>query len=127
MGRASLPVLALVAGLILTAGCSSNQDKVVSPDGKGTNWVSEAATVKGEEVPAGSRLLKFSKDGHLLYNVSGRPYKGSYALGMGQAVTFTLDDELDGRRIHPHKIVIEGDQLTLTSADGSALIFHKQE
>lgn len=119
MRLASLPRLALVAALVVAAGCSSNTDKI-----EGT-WVSEAATVKGEDLPAGARVLQFNKDGHLVYTVAAKPYKGSYSLGMGPAVTFTLEEDLDGRKIHPHKIVIDGDQLTLTSADGSELTFRK--
>jgi hypothetical protein len=61
----------------------------------------------------------------LVYTVAGKPYKGSYALGMGPAVTFTLEEDLEGRKIHPQKVVIEDDQLTLTGADGSELSFRK--
>jgi hypothetical protein len=111
--------LALVAALILAAGCSGNTDKI-----EGT-WTSTAGTDKGENPPAGARVLQFGKDGHLLYTVAGKPYKGNYALGMGPAVTFTLEEDLEGRKIHAHKVVIDGDELTLTSADGSELIFQK--
>jgi uncharacterized protein YndB with AHSA1/START domain len=119
MRKSSLPAVALMAALILAGGCSSNEGKI-----EGT-WVSTAATVKGEDVPAGARILQFQKDGHLVYTVAAKPYKGSYALGMGPAVTFTLEEDLDGRKIHAHKVVIDGNQLTLTSADGSELTFQK--
>ncbi|HZV05749.1 MAG TPA: hypothetical protein VE999_11760 [Gemmataceae bacterium] len=119
MRLANLPYLVLAAVLIIAAGCSSNTDKI-----KGT-WVSQAATLKGEELPAGARVLQFEKDGHLVYTVAGKPYKGNYSLGIGPAVTFTLEDDLEGRKIHPQKIVITDDQLTLTSADGSELMFQK--
>jgi uncharacterized protein YndB with AHSA1/START domain len=119
MRLANLPYLALAAVLVVAAGCSSNTDKI-----KGT-WVSEAATFKGEELPAGARVLQFEKDGHLVYTVAGKPYKGTYSLGIGPAVTFTLEDDLEGRKIHPQKIVITDDELTLTSADGSELMFRK--
>ena len=120
MRLAFLPRLALVAALVVAAGCSNNTDKL-----EGTKWVSLAATIKGKDIPAGAHFLQFLHDGHLLYIVAGRPYKGNYTLGMGSAVTFTLDDELDGRKIHPHKLVVEGDQLRLTSADGKVLTFQK--
>jgi len=119
MRLAYFPRLALVALLVIASGCSRNTDKIEGI------WVSEAATVKGEELPAGARVLQFEKDGHLVYTVAGKPYKGSYALGMGPAVTFTLEENLEGRKIHPQKVVIEDDQLTLTSADGSELSFRK--
>lgn len=127
MRLASLPRLVFVVALVVIAGCSSNTDKILGPEGKETNWISEATTVKGVDVPAGMRVLHFEKDGHMVLTLAGKPYKGSYSLGMGPAVTFTLEEDLDGRKIHPHKIVIEGEQLTLTSADGSELTFRKTQ
>lgn len=115
-----LPRLMVAAALLVAAGCSGNKGKI-----EGTAWASTAATVQGTELPAGARGLQFQQDGHLVYTVAARPYKGHYALGMGPAVTFTLEDDLDGRKIHPHKVVIDGDRLTLTSADGSELTFQK--
>jgi hypothetical protein len=120
MRIASLPRLALVAALILAAGCSGNTGKIEK-----TAWASTAQTVKGEDLPAGARGLQFNPDGHLVYTIAGKPYKGGYALGMGPAVTFTLEEDLEGRKIHAHKIVIDGEQLTLTSADGTELTFQK--
>ena len=120
MRISSLPRLALIAALIVAAGCSGNKGKIEE-----TDWVSLATTIKGKELPPGFQVLQFQKDGHLVYSVAGKPYKGHYALGMGPAVTFTLEEDLEGRKIHPHKVVIDGDQLTLTSADGSALLFQK--
>lgn len=125
MRLTSLARLMFVAALVVVAGCSSNTDKILGPEGKATTWVSEAATVKGVDLPPGIRVLQFEKDGHMVLTIAGKPYKGSYSLGMGPAVTFTLEDDLDGRKIHPHKIVIDGEQLTLTSADGSELTFRK--
>jgi hypothetical protein len=119
MRSKSLSRWALIAALIVAAGCSGNKGKI-----EGT-WVSAAATVKGEKLPAGARVLQFLNDGHLNYTNAGKLYKGNYVLGMGPAVTFTLDEDLEGRKIHPHKIVIDDEQLTLTSADGSALTFLK--
>ncbi len=112
--------LVLAAALVIVAGCSNNQGKI-----EATTWASTATTVQGEEIPAGARRLQFGRDGHLFYTVAGKLYKGNYTLGMGPAVTFTLEEDLEGRKIHPHKIVIDGDQLTLTSADGSQLMFQK--
>lgn len=122
MRLASLPGLALIASLVIVAGCSNNNaDKIEG------NWSSEAISLKDEEVPAGARILQFRKDGHLLYAVAGKTFMGSYSMGMGESVTFTLDSELDGRKIHPHKIVINDDRLTLIGADGSELYFRKAD
>jgi hypothetical protein len=112
--------LALTAALIVAAGCSSNKSKIES-----TTWASAATTVEDREVPAGERRLQFGKDGHLFYTIEGKLYKGNYTLGMGPSVTFTLEEDLEGRKIHPQKIVIDGDRLTLTNADGKGLMFQK--
>ncbi|HTU22537.1 MAG TPA: hypothetical protein VMG10_31150 [Gemmataceae bacterium] len=120
MRIASLSRLALIAALIVAAGCSGNKGKI-----EDTTWVSRAAKIKGKPLPPGAQLLQFRPDGHLVYTVAGKQFKGHYALGMGPAVIFTLEEDLKGRKIHPHKIVIDGDELTLTSADGSELTFEK--
>ncbi len=120
MRPAFLARMALVAALVVAAGCSSNSGKL-----EATTWKSTATTENGEEVPADSRRLQFQKDGLLFYTVFGKLYRGNYTLGMGPAVTFTLDEDLDGRKIHPLKLVVEGDQLKLTSAEGKVLTFQK--
>jgi hypothetical protein len=119
MRPALLARMALIAAFVVAAGCSENKGRI-----EGT-WTSTATTVKGEEIPAGAQRLQFGKDGHLFYTMFGKLYRGNYALGMGAAVTFTLEEDLDGRKIHAHKVVVDGDQLTLTSADGKVLTFHK--
>lgn len=119
MRPAFLVRMALVAALVVAAGCSNNKGRI-----EGT-WSSVPATINGEDHPEGVRRLQFGKDGHLFYTVLGKLYKGSYSLGMGPAVTFTLEQDLEGRKIHPHKIVIDGEKLTLTSADGSKVAFQK--
>jgi hypothetical protein len=120
MRPAFLAHLAVVAVLFVAVGCSSNKGKIES-----TTWTSTATTVQGEEIPEGARRLQFGKDGHLFYTIAGKLYKGNYSLGMGPAVTFTMDEDLEGRKIHALKIVIDGDQLKLTNADGRTLMFQK--
>ena len=121
MRLASLARLALAATLLVTVGCfSGNKGKI-----EDTNWLSQAATVKGEALPAGARQLQFGANGQMAYRIGAKSYKGAYSLGMGPAITFTLEEELEGRKIHPHKVVIDGEQLTLTGADGSELTFQK--
>ena len=112
---------ALAAALLVAvAGCSGNKGKI-----EGTKWVSQTATVKGQELPPGARQIHFDKDGHLLFIANAKPYKGSYALGMGPAVTFTLEEDWQGRKIHPEKVIVEGDRLVLTDADGSEIPFQR--
>jgi hypothetical protein len=111
---------ALIAALVIAAGCSSNKGKIEE-----TTWMSLAMTENGEEIPAGARRLQFQRDGQLFYTIAGKLYRGNYALGMGPAVTFTLDEDMDGRKIHPYKVVVGSDQLTLTSADGKVFTFEK--
>lgn len=120
MRPAFLARVALVAALVVAAGCSNNKGKI-----EATTWVTPDATGKSDETTEGAQRLQFGKDGHLFYTVVGKLYRGYYTLGMGPAVTFTLEQDLDGRKIHPHKIVVEGEELKLTSADGSELTFRK--
>jgi hypothetical protein len=116
-----VPRLLFAALLLFSFGCSSsNKGKI-----EGTKWTSLAATVKGESLPAGARGLEFDKDSKMVYTTGQQPYTGTYSLGMGPAVTFNLEKEVDGRKIHPEKIVIDGDQLTLTDPDGSEVTFRR--
>ncbi len=103
-----------------SVGCSGNKGKIEE-----TAWVSQTATVKGQELPAGARQLQFHKDGHLVFVANAKPYKGAYALGMGPSVTFTFEEEYEGRKIHVEKVVVEGDTLVLTNPDGSEIPFQK--
>jgi hypothetical protein len=120
----SVLCLALVAALAVSLGCSSDNKGQIEK----TTWLSQAATFQGEALPAGARQLQFDppqQEGRLLYRIGPKVYPGTYSLGMGPAITFHLDEELDGRKIHAEKIVIHGRQLTLTSADGSEWTFQK--
>ena len=116
--RSSLMLSAF--GILALSGCSGNKDKIEQ-----TAWVSLAANVKGQELPAGARQLQFGKDGHLLLVANAKPYKGAYALGMGPSVTFTFEEEYEGRKTHVEKVVVEGDTLVLTNPDGSEIPFQK--
>ncbi len=120
MRPAFLTRMALVAALVIVAGCSSNKGKI-----EATTWTAGATAAKEEETLEGTRRLQFQKDGQLFYTISGKLYKGNYTLGMGPAVIFTLDEDLDGRKIHPFKVDVKGEQMTLTSADGKVLTFQK--
>lgn len=120
MRPAFLARMALAAALIVVVGCSDNKGKI-----EGTTWAWVDITAKSDDKSVAERRLNFDKDGHLFYTVFGRHYKGNYTLGMGPAVTFTLEEDLDGRKIYAHKLVVEGNQLMLTDADGKMLTFYK--
>jgi len=119
------PKLALrVACLAATAficGCSSNSGKI-----EGTNWTSQATTVKGIPVPKGAMKLSFNKDGTFVYMAGPQKLTGSYSLGMGDTVMLHMDQELAGRKDHGEKISITATQLTMTDSDGTSLVFDKQ-
>lgn len=121
MRFAQPPSLALAALLLLSLGCSSNNKGRI----EGTKWTSLAATVKAGAIPAGARYLEFGKDGKMVYTADSQPSKGTYALGLGPTVTFNLEKEVDGRKIHPQKIVIDGERLTMTDPDGSEVAFQR--
>ncbi len=121
MRVAHLPYLALAVLLLLSLGCSSSNKGRIED----TKWTSLAANVKGESLPAGARYLEFHKDGKMVYTVNAQPSNGTYALGLGPTVTFNLEKEVDGRKIHPQKIVIDGDRLTMTDPDGSEVAFQR--
>ena len=113
--------LALVAALVCSFGCSSkNKGKI-----EGTKWSSEAATVKGQPLPAGALSLDFASDGKLVYKAGPTTFTGTYSLGFGDTVTLNLDQELAGRKKHAQKVVINGDRLTMSDSDGTALTFKK--
>jgi hypothetical protein len=113
--------LVLLAALLLTAGCASNNKGKI----EGTKWSSQAANVKGQSVPAGALTLEFGSDGSLVYKAGPQTFKGTYSLGMGDSVTLKLDRELAGRKNHVEKVVINGDRLTMTDSDGTQLMFDK--
>jgi hypothetical protein len=113
--------VACLAALLLACGCSSsNKGKI-----EGTKWSSKAATVKGNAVPAGRLHLDFQADGKLGMKVDNQNYSGTYSLGMGPTVTLNLDQEFNGQKTHAEKIVVNGDELTMTDSDGTQLAFQK--
>ncbi len=113
--------IACVAGLLLACGCSSsNKGKI-----EGTKWTSLATTVKGNALPAGALKLEFGQDGSLVYKGGPQTYTGTYSLGMGPTVTLKLNQDLAGRKNHAEKIIINGDQLTMTDSDGTQVTFQK--
>jgi hypothetical protein len=110
-----------LAALLLACGCSSsNKGKI-----EGTKWTSLATTMKGKAVPAGTAQLHFQGDGKLVYKLGPQTHTGTYSLGMGPTVTLNFDTEVNGRKTHAEKVVINGDELTMTDSDGTELTFQK--
>lgn len=110
---------ALVMVLALTLGCSSNNKGKI----EGTKWQSELGVVKNNQIPAGFIALEFTADGNLVYAAGPDVYRGTYSFGMGNYVTFKLDRELAGRKVHAQKIEVEEGKLKLIDSDGTTLTF----
>lgn len=116
------PTCVLLAVLLLAAGCSSSNKGRV----EGTKWSSIAATVKGQQVPDGALRLEFGSDGSLVYKAGPKTYTGKYSLGVGNAVTLHLDQDLAGRKVHVQRVDVSDNQLKMTDSDGTSLSFTKQ-
>jgi hypothetical protein len=113
-------LLVVSLSLLVVPGCSSNNSgKIVG------KWSSEASKVKGINLPEGALQLEFRQDGGLVYRAGPATFEGTYSLGSGDTVTFHLKQELQGKKDHSEKIVISGDKLTMTDADGTSLTFKK--
>jgi len=113
--------LVVLALLLLTAGCSSNNKGKI----EGTKWSSMAATIKGQQAPAGLLQLDFGADGSLVYRAGMQTYSGTYTLASFNTVVFHLTTPLAGSNTHAEKVVIENDRLTMTDAGGTQLTFVK--
>ncbi len=119
MRSISPPRPLIAAALLFALGCSSNNKGQIED----TKWTSQAAT--GQESPADAMRLEFKKDGKLILIRGSEIHKGTYSLGTGPTVTFTFENDYEGRKIHAEKIVINGDQLTMTNPDGTQMTFRK--
>ncbi len=108
--------------LIFTvAGCESNNKGKI----EGSEWISQSAKVKGIGVPGGMLKLSFRNNGTLIFKAGPRTMTGKYSLGMGDRITFHLDEMLNGSKTHVEKAVIVDDRLTLTDSDGTKMNFTK--
>jgi hypothetical protein len=99
---------------------SNNKGKI-----EGTKWSSVESEVKGTKLPAGTLKLDFTKDGKLTFQVAAMTLKGTYTLGEGDKVVFTMEQEVSGKKKHEETIVIKDDRLTMTDSDGTTLMFEK--
>jgi len=111
----------IAAALLFAFGCSSNNKGQIED----TKWTSQDATSQESAASAGAMRLEFKKDGKLVLKRGTEIHKGTYSLGMGPTVTFTFENDYEGRKIHAEKIVINGDQLTMTNPDGTQVTFRK--
>lgn len=121
MKAASVLRLLPLAAILLVCGCGSNNKGKI----EGTKWSSTASAIKGKSLPAGALRLDFGSDGHLVYSAGFIRMTGTYTLGTGDYVTMHLDQPLQGRKDHTERMVIQGDQLTMTDSDGTQIMFQK--
>lgn len=99
---------------------SNNKGKI-----EDTKWSSLAGTVKGNEIPAGTLKVSFTKDGKMTYNTPIGDFVGTYTLETGDKVVWNFTKELGGSKRHEQKCVIKGEKLTISDADGTTLEFEK--
>src|SRR5438132_873310 len=97
-----LPLVRLVVLFVVlfAVGCSNNKGKI-----EGTKWTSQAATIKGQAVPAGMMQLEFKTDGTMTYTIMGQPLTGRYSLSSGDYVTLNMDKPLANSKTHREKVV----------------------
>lgn len=100
---------------------SRNKGKI-----EGTKWTSIPSVVKGKNLPGGILGLEFGKDGTLTYRIVKMSFQGSYIVGGANRVTLFLEEPLAGSKTHVEDITVDGDRLTMTDSDGTALTFEKE-
>ena len=113
---------ALLAAALFLVGCESNVRGKI----EGTRWSSVSTTVNGRTFAAGYLYLEFRKDGTVYYRAGTQKVDGKYSLGWGgDTVTFKLDREIAGSKVHNETVVIKGDTLTMSDSDGLTITFQK--
>lgn len=111
--------LSVASFAVLMSGCSSkNEGKL-----EGTYWSSLEMEYKGHKIPPGALRLEFRKDGSLTYQTLAGKLTGKYSYGWGDRVTFSLEQEIAGRKDHVEKIVVNDKQMTVTDSDGTSATF----
>ncbi|MBM3978867.1 MAG: hypothetical protein FJ304_01015 [Planctomycetes bacterium] len=104
------------------------KDDPKAPNNKGKiegKWSSLAGTVKGNEIPAGTLKLEFTKDGKMTYNTPVGDFEGTYTIEAGDKVIWMFTKELGGSKKHEQKCVIKGDKMTVSDTDGTTLDFER--
>jgi len=125
MRRPSLVVYVSFVAILCVCGvgCNSNNKGKI----EGTKWTSQAATIKGQLIPAGFLQLEFSREGRLWYVAGPKQMTGTYSLGWGDNVTLHLDQELAGHKNHVERVRIAGNTLTMTDSDGTQVTFNRDK
>lgn len=125
MRSLQLASLAIIATILLVAGCSSrNTGKI-----EGTRWrsdkVEEVKEGKKIVTPLGAKQLEFRADGSMIFQDGSQSSFGTYSLGSGDKVTFKLKKEVGGSKSPASKIIIEDNKLTLVKTDGTEETYSK--
>src|SRR5262245_35876034 len=121
---------AWVFGLLLVVllpfiGCSSNNEGKI----EGTAWRSLAVAGDlfddDEEAPAGAVTIQFTKSGTVYLRGPVGQFQGKYTLGSGDWVTLHLDRELNGKKNHRERVVINGNRMTMIGQGGVSVTFEE--
>jgi uncharacterized lipoprotein NlpE involved in copper resistance len=121
MRLALLARFAVLAVVLCAVGCNSNNKGKI----EGTKWTSQAMTVQGKQLFAGTAKLEFGADKKLTYIVGADTYTGTYSLSYGDYVTLHFDQVLEGSKTHRQRIIIQGDTLKLIDTDGFTVTFSR--
>jgi hypothetical protein len=124
MTRACLFWLALTS-LVLVSGCGSNNAGKI----EGTSWKSLAVPgdefEDGKDAPAGEVRIEFTKGGVVYLRGPIGVFDGKYTLGSGDWVTLHLDRELDGKKTHTERVIINGNRMTMSGSRGLSTAFER--
>lgn len=128
MRLATITRLAFLFVILMSAGCSSNNKGKI----EGTKWTNQATTVKGQELPAGLMIMEFTQDGTIIQTfldpATKRQFQqvtGKYVLGMGDVITFNMNEAVGGHKKLQSKFTITGNTLLMKDADGTSITFNK--
>jgi hypothetical protein len=109
--------------MVLFTGCSSNNTGKI----EGTAWRSLAVAGdlfdEGEEAPAGAVKIQFTKGGTVYLRGPVGQFQGTYTLDSGDWVTLHLDRELDGKKTHRERVMINGNRMTMIGRGGVSVTF----
>jgi cold shock CspA family protein len=113
-----LPQVLIVSTVLFVIGCgSSNKGKL-----EGTMW---GAT-------SGFSFIEFTRGGKITYIVGAQKYTGTYTLGSGDSITFNLDQDMDGKKVHKVRASLAKDEdagelLTVSFEGGQQVQFGRTQ
>jgi hypothetical protein len=115
----------VLISLVLITGCSSNNAGKI----EGTAWKSLAVPgdefEDGQPLRAGAVKVEFTKGGTVYLRGPLGVFDGKYTLDSGDWVTLHLDRELEGKKTHRERVVINGGRMTMIGSDGVPVEFEK--